>query len=56
LRLCVRDQLPRLWQFVRLLLDGVNAASLGLLIRFKVNSTWLILGGAMTGVLKAAFG
>jgi chromate transporter len=28
--------------------------SLGLLIRFKINSTWLILGGALLGMLKAA--
>jgi hypothetical protein len=35
--------------------NGIALLSLGLLIRFKVNSTWLILGGAMTGVLKAAF-
>jgi chromate transporter len=27
--------------------------SLGLLIRFKINSTWLILGGALLGLLKA---
>jgi chromate transporter len=27
--------------------------SFGLLIRFKVNSTWLIIGGAIIGVLKA---
>jgi chromate transporter len=28
--------------------------SFGLLIRFKVNSTWLIVGGAILGLLKAA--
>lgn len=28
--------------------------SFGLLIRFKVNSTWLIIGGAIIGVLNAA--
>jgi hypothetical protein len=27
--------------------------SLVLLLRFRVNSTWLILGGALVGVLKA---
>jgi chromate transporter len=27
--------------------------SFGLLIRFKVNSTWLIIGGAIIGVLNA---
>ena len=32
----------------------VALVSLGLLIRFKVNSTWLILGGAALGLLLAA--
>lgn len=68
--------------WLRGLLDGVNAASLGLmaavtwklgrasmidpvtiiimvvslvlLLRFKVNSTWLIVGGALVGVLAAS--
>jgi len=69
--------------WVGALLDGVNAAALGLMaavtwqlgraslvdpltlgiavlalalsIRFKLNSTWLVLGGALVGVLWAAF-
>jgi chromate transporter len=32
----------------------IALVSLGLLIRFKVNSTWLIVGGAIIGLLKAA--
>jgi len=77
--------IPRLRRsaWVGALLDGVNAASLGLMaavtwqlgraslvdpltlgiavlalalsIRFKLNSTWLVLGGALVGVLWAAF-
>jgi chromate transporter len=34
----------------------VALASFGLLIRFKVNSTWLIAGGAAAGLLSAALG
>lgn len=30
--------------------------SLGLILRFQVNSTWLILGGALAGVLHAFLG
>jgi len=69
---------------VRSLLDGVNAAALGLmaavawqlsraaiidpltaaislaalvaLVRFKVNSTWLIIAGALTGLLRMLVG
>ncbi|MDI6696661.1 MAG: chromate efflux transporter [Anaerolineales bacterium] len=49
------------WQLGRaslvdVLTIGMALLSLGLLIRFKVNSTWLILGGAVTGILKAIFG
>ena len=29
--------------------------SLGLLLRFKVNSTWLIAGGAIAGLLVSVF-
>lgn len=77
--------IPRLRRsiWVSGLLDGVNAASLGLmaavtwqlglvsligpltvviaavslvlLFRYEVNSTWLILGGALTGLLTAAW-
>jgi chromate transporter len=77
--------IPRLRRsaWVGALLDGVNAASLGLMaavtlqlgraslvdpltlaiaalalalsLRFKLNSTWLVLGGALVGVLWAAF-
>jgi chromate transporter len=76
--------IPRLRssQWMSGLLDGVNAASLGLmaavtwqlaraslvdpltlamaalalvlLVRVKLNSTWLILGGALVGLLRAA--
>lgn len=49
------------WQLGRaslvdVLTIGIALLSLGLLIRFKVNSTWLIFGGAVTGILKAIFG
>lgn len=77
--------IPRLRQskVAARLLDGVNAASLGLmaavawqlarsalidipalvvgllsaalLLRFKLNSTWLVLGGAVFGLLRAAW-
>jgi chromate transporter len=76
---------PRLRQsaFFSHLLDGVNAAALGLmaavtlqlaraslvgpltlalalaaaflLLRFKPNATWLVLGGAVVGLLASAF-
>jgi chromate transporter len=76
--------IPRLREseWVSGLLDGVNAAALGLmaavtwqlgraslvdpltvaiallalalLLRFKLNSTWLILGGGLAGLLRAA--
>lgn len=75
----------RLQQYpaVRVILDGVNAAALGLmaavawqlgsaslvdwvtaavllvsgflLLRYKINSTWLILGGALAGFLSSLF-
>ncbi len=35
---------------------GIALLSLGLLIRFKINSTWLILVGAIIGALKAMLG
>jgi chromate transporter len=35
---------------------GIALLSLGLLIRFKINSTWLILGGAIIGALEAMLG
>ena len=34
----------------------IALASLGLLLRFKLNTTWLIAGGALLGLLKAAIG
>lgn len=34
----------------------VSLVSLALLLRFKVNSTWLIAGGALVGLLAAASG
>jgi chromate transporter len=34
----------------------IGLASLGLLIRFRANSTWLIAGGALIGLLNAALG
>jgi chromate transporter len=34
----------------------IGLVSLGLLVRFRVNSTWLILGGAIIGILKAVTG
>jgi chromate transporter len=48
------------WQLGRAsLIDPVTVlivvASLALLIRFKVNSTWLIAGGALLGMLSSAF-
>ncbi len=47
------------WQLGRasltdLLTVLIALISFGLLIRFKVNSTWLIVGGAIIGVLNAA--
>jgi chromate transporter len=33
----------------------IGLISLGLLLRFKVNSTWLIAGGALAGMLAALF-
>jgi len=29
---------------------------LGLLVRLKINSTWLILGGGILGLLRGALG
>jgi chromate transporter len=34
---------------------GIALASLGLLVRFKLNSTWLIALGAVAGLLSSAF-
>jgi chromate transporter len=34
----------------------IALASLGLLLRFKLNTTWLIAGGALLGLLKAEIG
>ena len=34
----------------------VALIALGLLLRFKINSAWLILAGAIVGLLRAAFG
>lgn len=34
----------------------IALVSLALLLRFKVNSTWLILGGAVIGIMKALIG
>ncbi len=42
--------------FVDLWTAGIALAALVLLLRFKVNSTWLIFGGAAIGVLKALLG
>ena len=49
------------WQLGRASLVDVPTSlialvSLGLLLRFKVSSTWLILGGALLGLVRAAFG
>ena len=42
------------------LVDGLTialaAASLFLLLRFRLNPTWLILGGAVVGLLRATVG
>ena len=47
------------WQLGRAsLTDAITAATaiiaLALLIRFKVNTTWLILGGGLIGLMAAA--
>jgi hypothetical protein len=34
----------------------MTLVSLGLLMRYKVNSAWLIAGGAIIGLLKAWIG
>ena len=49
------------WQFVRAALVNVPAMvmallSLVLVFRYKVNSAWLVLGGALIGILLRAFG
>jgi chromate transporter len=48
------------WQLGRASLTGpftilIAVISFALLIRFKVNSTWLIAGGALAGLLRAIF-
>ncbi len=48
-----------MWQLGRLsvidpLTLGIALAALALLLRFKINSTWLILGGALMGLLRLA--
>jgi chromate transporter len=35
---------------------AIAVAALALLLRFRLNSTWLILGGALLGLLRATFG
>jgi len=49
------------WQFARAALVNVPAVvlaivSLVLVFRYKVNSAWLVLGGAVAGILLRAFG
>ena len=48
------------WQLGRASLTGpisiaIAVAAFVLLVRFKVNSTWLIIGGALIGLLSTAF-
>ncbi len=48
------------WQFARAAIVNVPAAALAavsalLVFRFKVNSAWLVLGGAVAGILLQAF-
>ncbi len=48
------------WQLGRASLTGlptvlVALVSFVLLVRFKVNSTWLVAGGGLIGILSAAF-
>jgi chromate transporter len=48
------------WQFARAALVNVPAVALALvsaflLIRYKINSAWLVLGGALAGILFQAF-
>ena len=49
------------WQFTRAALVNIPAMVLGvvsalLVFRYKVNSAWLVLGGAFAGILIRAFG
>jgi len=49
------------WQFARAALVNLPAVvlaliSLVLVFRYKVNSAWLVLGGAVAGILLQALG
>ena len=49
------------WQFARAALLSVPAIALAvasavLVFRYKVNSTWLVLGGALAGILLRSLG
>jgi chromate transporter len=49
------------WQFTRVALVNLPAFALGaasavLVFRYKVNSTWLVLGGAIAGILISSLG
>ena len=49
------------WQFARAALVNIPAIVLALIsavlvFRYKTNSAWLVLGGALAGILLRAFG